>query len=89
MQTRDFCFWLQGLLEVGKVETLDAGQVELIKAHLDLVFKHDVNIKTKEMEHPAPRPEDIVPRAIQFPDWDQGARAPAPWLVKDMITATC
>lgn len=55
MQTRDFCFWLQGLLEVGRVETLDAEQVALIKAHLDLVFKHDASIKTKEMEHPVPK----------------------------------
>lgn len=44
MQTRDFCFWLQGLLEVGKIETLDAGQVESIKQHLALVFQHDPTI---------------------------------------------
>jgi hypothetical protein len=82
MQTRDFCFWLQGLLEVGKIETLDADQVALIKAHLDLVFKHDVNIKPKEMEHTA-RPR---PTLIATPD-HLGAQG-APFM--DMgITATC
>jgi hypothetical protein len=44
MQTRDFCFWLQGLLEVGKIETLDAQQVQSIKDHLGLVFQHDPTI---------------------------------------------
>lgn len=58
MQARDFCFWLQGLFEVGDPVSLNADQVNLIKTHLSLVFKHDVSIKPKEMEHyqVSPRP---------------------------------
>lgn len=44
MQTRDFCFWLQGIFEVGKVTTMDAEQVALVRQHLDLVFQHDPSI---------------------------------------------
>lgn len=44
MQTRDFCFWLQGIFEVGKVTTLDAEQTALVRQHLALVFQHDPSI---------------------------------------------
>lgn len=68
MQARDFCFFLQGLLEVGKIKSLDEEQVTLIKAHLDLVFRHDAGIKTKEMVHEGASPISIqsllIPRKI-------------------------
>jgi len=57
MQTRDFCFWLQGLLEVGKIETLDAEQVRSIKEHLGLVFQHDPTITG--VEHAENEPSGI------------------------------
>ena len=38
MNEREFCYWLQGLFEVGRVETLDATQVAMVKDHLKLVF---------------------------------------------------
>ena len=43
MTSRDFCYWLQGLLEVGKPSTLNAEQVECIKAHLAMVFVHEID----------------------------------------------
>lgn len=43
MKSRDFCYWLQGLFELGKPITLDQTQVELIKRHLALVFKHEID----------------------------------------------
>lgn len=53
MQTRDFCFWLQGFFELNPDSNkLSKEQVELIKTHLDLVFKHDPSIDRKKMEHP-------------------------------------
>jgi len=86
MQTRDFCFWLQGLIEVGKIETLDAEQVELIKAHLDLVFKHDANIKTEEMRHPYPNIATLQPRPItQYQHGLQGQ----PYMGDLLGIATC
>jgi len=43
MTSRDFVYFLQGLLEIGKPETLDKEQVEIIKNHLNLVFKHEID----------------------------------------------
>lgn len=43
MKEREFCYWLQGLFEVGNPATLDAEQVELIKAHLNMVFFHEID----------------------------------------------
>jgi len=43
MTSRDFCFWLQGVFEVGKVKEFDAAQTELIRRHLELVFKHEID----------------------------------------------
>lgn len=42
MTARDFCFWLQGLYELGKPVLLNEEQTKLIKLHLDLVFKHEI-----------------------------------------------
>ena len=43
MQSRDFCFWLQGLFELAGPLTLDARQTDLIKRHLNLVFVHEID----------------------------------------------
>lgn len=38
MTEREFCYWLQGLFEVGKPASLTAEQTEMIRKHLALVF---------------------------------------------------
>ena len=38
MNEREFCYWLQGLLELSDVKTLDEKQVRIIRDHLTLVF---------------------------------------------------
>lgn len=43
MKSRDFCFWLQGFLEVSKATTMDAEQVTIMKNHLNMVFKHEID----------------------------------------------
>lgn len=43
MLARDFCFWLQGYFEVANPHELTAGQLTLIKRHLNLVFKHEID----------------------------------------------
>jgi hypothetical protein len=39
MTPQDFCYWLQGLLEVGQPKALNETQVQQIAEHLALVFK--------------------------------------------------
>ncbi len=48
MTSRDFCFWLQGYLEINRANgapelpVLNTSQVRMIAEHLDLVFAHDI-----------------------------------------------
>lgn len=43
MTTRDFCYWLQGVFEVGKLTSLDEEQTKIVKNHLNLVFVHSID----------------------------------------------
>lgn len=46
MTSRDFCFWLQGYMELthnAAERELTAGQVACVKKHLALVFKHEID----------------------------------------------
>lgn len=43
MKSVEFCYWLQGLFEVGEPATLNAKQVDLIKRHLNMVFIHEID----------------------------------------------
>lgn len=51
MQSRDFCFWLQGYFEInGKDEGLSEEQVDMIKRHLSLVFVHEIDPSMGQQE---------------------------------------
>lgn len=43
MTSRDFCFWLQGHFEISKTKSLGEGETEMVKRHLALVFKHEID----------------------------------------------
>lgn len=43
MTSRDFCYWLQGHFEISKCKELDKPQTEMVKRHLALVFKHEID----------------------------------------------
>ena len=62
MTARDFCFWLQGYFEVAGVlpageprerATLTPEQVTVIRQHLALVFKHEIDPSMGPPEHQA------------------------------------
>lgn len=54
MNSIDFCFWLQGYFEISEATTLSKKQVETIKNHLNLTFKHEID-PLKEKETPTPK----------------------------------
>jgi hypothetical protein len=57
MKAENFCFWLQGFFELnGNTATLSPEQVELVKMHLGLVFKHDPTMAHEAPEKKAVRP---------------------------------
>ena len=43
MNSRDYCFWLQGFFEISETEQLTTKQIEIIKNHLSLVFIHEID----------------------------------------------
>jgi len=43
MTSRDFCFWLQGFIEIGRPKELNDAQVKIIMRHLQLVFIHEID----------------------------------------------
>lgn len=43
MQSRDFCFWLQGFFEVSGNTEISATGVAIIRKHLNLVFTHEID----------------------------------------------
>lgn len=51
MTARDFAFWLQGLFELTDTKELDAKQTDLIKKHLQLVFKHEIDPSMGDDKH--------------------------------------
>lgn len=43
MTSRDFCYWLQGYFELSDVDTLSGHETDMVKRHLALVFKHEID----------------------------------------------
>lgn len=43
MKSVEFCYWLQGLFEVGEPTSLSEKQTDLIKRHLNMVFVHEID----------------------------------------------
>jgi hypothetical protein len=43
MTSRDFCYWLQGFFEVGYPISISPEQTATIKAHLAMVFHHEID----------------------------------------------
>ncbi len=45
MKMQEFCYWLQGYFEINAHydQSLNGNQVQMIKNHLKMVFKHDID----------------------------------------------
>ena len=57
MKASEFCYWLQGYIEIGHNQMhkqgLNYDQTEIIKKHLSLVFKHELDHLHGTPEHQA------------------------------------
>ncbi len=51
MTSRDFAYWLQGLFELENPKTLNLRQTDIIKKHLALVFKHEIDPSMGDKKH--------------------------------------
>lgn len=43
MTSRDFCYWLQGYFEIAGAGHFTIDQTVVVKRHLALVFKHEID----------------------------------------------
>ena len=50
MKAVEFVYWLQGFYELNNPRTLNARQTEMVKKHLALVFKHEIDPSYSEDE---------------------------------------
>ena len=67
MQSRDFCYWLQGFFELSdNADRLSAEQVDMIQRHLALVFAHEIQPLARERPAP-PSPQPIIPEPTPPP----------------------
>lgn len=51
MTSRDFAYWLQGFFEISGTKQIDENQTEIIKKHLNLVFKHEIDPSMGDAAH--------------------------------------
>lgn len=53
MKARDFCFWLQGYIELtgGTGNGLTTAQLDSVRNHLALVFKHEIDPEMGGKQH--------------------------------------
>ena len=73
MTSRDFAYWLMGYFEVAEPKTIGEKETEMIKKHLNLVFKHEIDPSMRGPEHQAElnnihSPQSVKPNTPYLPD---------------------
>ena len=51
MTSRDFAYWCQGFFEISEAETINKEQTKIIKKHLAMVFKHEIDPSMGDAQH--------------------------------------
>lgn len=51
MTSRDFVFWLQGFFEISGSKEITAEQAVIIRNHLNMVFRHEIDPSMGSAEH--------------------------------------
>lgn len=51
MTSRDFAYWLQGFFEINNPEAITPEQTKIIKNHLNMVFKHEIDPSMGDEQH--------------------------------------
>lgn len=56
MTSRDFCYWLQGYFEIALADGqhtvfLTPAQINTLKSHLAMVFRHEIDPSMGDQEH--------------------------------------
>lgn len=51
MTSRDFVYWLQGFFEISGTDKVSPEQVKVIRNHLNMVFKHEIDPSHGDEKH--------------------------------------
>jgi hypothetical protein len=51
MKAVEFCYWLQGMFELSNIAQLNKYQTNIIRKHLALVFKHEIDPSYGSPQH--------------------------------------
>lgn len=76
MTSRDFCYWLQGHFEIANPASLSESQTEMVKRHLALVFKHEIDPSTAKPGTPEAAALDEIHGGAPFPPPKIGGNGP-------------
>lgn len=71
MTSRDFAFWMQGFFEISNAESINKEQTQMIKNHLNLVFKHEIDPSMGDAKHQAEL-NNLHKPGTTFPDNGEG-----------------
>jgi len=51
MTSRDFAYWLNGFFEISGTNKVSEEQIKVVKSHLSLVFKHEIDPSMGDVKH--------------------------------------
>jgi len=64
MTAKEFCYWLQGSIELNGSKEFNKEQTKIIKRHLNMVFEHIAHLEEKDQ----PLISDMVIKHNPKPD---------------------
>lgn len=64
MTPKEFCYWLQGSLELNENEEFNEKQTEVLKRHLSMVFNHIAHLEEKD-QPPVHQTQGFHPESIE------------------------
>lgn len=78
MTSVEFAYWLQGFFEISgtNLKVLDTDQIAIIKAHLNMVFIHEIDPKYPVEQHEALQTAHSVPSYLTKTDYKEGEPRP-------------
>lgn len=51
MKAENFCYWLQGYMELQNPKQISSKELDDIKAHLRITFKYDIDLSHGDANH--------------------------------------
>ncbi len=66
MTSRDFAYWMQGWIEIGDPQSITPEQFAMVKAHLNMVFIHEIDPSFPKEQQKALHDAHAAPRRGGF-----------------------